>query len=98
MSIKSPEVDKLYKAIGLAVQRMPRLRKFRFSFREEVGDGGPDKWLELHRDLTTGKTCLEIMTRSEYKMGQRVISAWSLKDNKASEFQRTGRVCYSYAA
>lgn len=78
--------------MGLAVQRMPRLRKLKFSFRGEIGERGSHEYLELERDLTTGKSILKISTEWEYKMGEKVISAWGLKDEKANEFRETWSV------
>ncbi|THC93334.1 hypothetical protein EYZ11_007190 [Aspergillus tanneri] len=85
--IKSHDVDRLYESMGLAVRRMLRLRKLRFSFRGEIGERGSHEYLEFRRDLTTGKAALKISTEWEYRMAEKVLSTWGLKGEKAKEFR-----------
>lgn len=87
--IKSSQVDKLHKAMGHAAQKMPRLRRLKFSFRGEIGEAGSNEYLDFSRDLATGRTRLNINTEWQYTMGEGLISAWGLKGEKADEFRDT---------
>ncbi|OJJ78801.1 uncharacterized protein ASPGLDRAFT_78010 [Aspergillus glaucus CBS 516.65] len=72
--IKSSQVDKLYKAMGHAAQKMPRLRRLKFSFRGEIGEAGSNEYLDFSRDLATGRTRLNINTEWQYTIGEGLIS------------------------
>lgn len=71
---------------------MPRLHKFKHSFRGADSDCGSFEYLDFKRDFVTGQTRLEISSEWEYKMGEGVVSAWGLKGETADEFREKGCV------
>ncbi|KAJ5264675.1 hypothetical protein N7505_007468 [Penicillium chrysogenum] len=85
--LKSDPVNQLYVSIGLAVQRMPRLRSLKHSFRGAVGESGSHEWLRFKRDLSTGMVTLQVNTEWGLKLEEKVICAWGLKNEKAKEFR-----------
>ncbi|CAG8308173.1 unnamed protein product [Penicillium nalgiovense] len=85
--LKNDPVNQLYESIGLAVQRMPRLRSLKHSFRGAVGESGSHEWLRFKRDLSTGMVTLQVNTEWGLKLEEKVICAWGLKDEKAKEFR-----------
>jgi hypothetical protein len=85
--LKSDPVNQLYESIGLAAQRMPRLRSLKHSFRGAVGESGSHEWLRFKRDLSTGMVTLQVNTEWGLELEEKVISAWGLKDKKAKEFR-----------
>ncbi|KAL3451478.1 hypothetical protein BJX65DRAFT_293459 [Aspergillus insuetus] len=96
--IKGHEADKIYSAMGYAVQRMPGLRILDFSFRAESGDRGPNEWLKFERDVKTGKTDLAICSNSGFRVGEEVLDAWKVHEageEKVGEMKRRyGRVTF----
>ncbi|KAJ5844776.1 hypothetical protein N7534_008445 [Penicillium rubens] len=85
--LKSDPVNQLYESIGLAAQRMPRLRSLKHSFRGAVGESGSHEWLRFKRDLSTGMVTLQVNTEWGLELEEKVICAWGLKDKKAKEFR-----------
>jgi hypothetical protein len=85
--LKSNPVNELYESIGLAVQRMPRLRSLKHSFRGAIGESGSHEWLRFKRDISTGISTLQVQTEWGLNLEEKVISAWGLKDEKAKEFR-----------
>jgi hypothetical protein len=77
--------DEMYSSMGRAARRMPRLRRLEFSFRAETGECGPTERLEFGRDLSMGKSRLQIATGCWYLIGEKVILAWGLQGKLAPQ-------------
>ncbi|KAL4965805.1 uncharacterized protein BDV14DRAFT_199579 [Aspergillus stella-maris] len=86
--LRSTEGNELFASIGLAAQRMPRLRDLGFSLRPEHNEGDATQELTFTRDLVTGNSRLEIKTGiPDYDVGENVTSAWRLNGEKAKKFR-----------
>ncbi|KAL4905035.1 hypothetical protein BDW74DRAFT_178045 [Aspergillus multicolor] len=78
--IRADEANKMYTAMGLAAQRMPRLRILDFSFRAENNEGGPDRWLRFEKDVGTGKAKLEIVSDYGMQVEEGFLDAWRVRE------------------
>lgn len=87
--IKSADLGILYRAMGTAAQRMPRLQIMGLSLLNYRTGEESDESLEFSRDKSARIAHLRINTQWGYRPGMEVISAWSLEGAVAEEFYNT---------
>jgi hypothetical protein len=95
-TIKRDEATKLYTAMGLTAQRMPKLRYLEFIFRSEVGERGPSESVMFEKNVRMEKVDFGIYSSSGFGPGVEVLDAWRVREageGKVEEMtRRLGRV------
>ncbi|GAT27143.1 similar to An01g06790 [Aspergillus luchuensis] len=87
--IKSADLGILYRAMGTAAQRMPRLQIMGLSLLNYRTGEESNESLEFSRDKSARIAHLRINTQWGYRPGMEVISAWGLEGAVAEEFYHT---------
>ncbi|PYH36898.1 uncharacterized protein BO87DRAFT_457203 [Aspergillus neoniger CBS 115656] len=94
--IKSADIGILYRDMGKAAQRMPRLQIMGLSLLNYRTGEESNESLEFSRDKSARIAHLRINTQWGYRPGMEVISAWGLEGAVAEEFYETMDVVFPW--